>query len=155
MISEVQLREVMEGDLPIFFEQQLEPEANRMAAFPPRDREALTAHWNKILGDEAVIKKAILFNGQAAGNIVIYEQADKQLVGYWIGKEYWGRGIATRALSELLGQVERRPLYAYAAKQNVGSMRVLEKCGFALFGENKEFDERLSEEVEEFILILS
>ena len=114
-----------EADLPVLFEQQMDPEANRMAAFPARDREAFTAHWKKVLADAAVAKKTILFDGRVAGNIVSFQQLGRPLVGYWIGKEYWGRGIATRALSEFLNHVTARPLHARVAKHNRASIRVL------------------------------
>jgi RimJ/RimL family protein N-acetyltransferase len=52
-------------------------------------------------------------------------------VGYWIGREFWGRGLATQALAELAGLVDARPLHAHVVKHNVASIRVLEKCGFA------------------------
>jgi RimJ/RimL family protein N-acetyltransferase len=154
MTSAVLLRDVTESDLPIFFDQQLDPEANRMAAFPARDRDAFTAHWTKILGDETITKKTILFDGHVAGNIVSFEQGGKPQVGYWIGKEYWGKGIATKALSKFLGYVEARPLYAHVAKLNIASIRVLEKCGFKICGEDKGFSNAGGEEVEEFILKL-
>jgi RimJ/RimL family protein N-acetyltransferase len=155
MTDDVRLRDVTEGDLPILFEHQLDPEANKMAAFPARNREAFTAHWTKILDDATVTKKAILFNGQVAGNIVSYEQSGRSKVGYWIGKNYWGRGIATKALSEFLGHVRARPLYAHVAKHNVGSIRVLEKCGFTICGEDKSPSNAGGEEVDEFVLSLS
>lgn len=47
-------------------------------------------------------------------------------------REYWGRGLASSALSQFLREVRVRPLYAYVAKHNLASIRVLEKCGFAL-----------------------
>jgi len=155
MTDDVRLRDVTEGDLPILFEQQRDPEANRMAAFPARDREGFTAHWTKILDDPTVTKKAILFNGQVAGNIVSFEQSGSPKVGYWIGKNYWGKGIATKALSEFLGHVKVRPLFAHVAKHNVGSIRVLEKCGFTICGEDKVPSNTDAGEVEEFILELS
>jgi len=155
MTDDIRLRDVTEDDLPILFEQQRDPEANRMAAFPARDREAFTAHWTKILDDPTVTKKAILFNGQVAGNIVSFEQSGSPKVGYWIGKNYWGKGIATKALSEFLGQVKVRPLFAHVAKHNVGSIRVLEKCGFTICGEDKVPSNTAAGEVEEFILELS
>ena len=134
--NDVCLRDGVEEDLPIFFEHQRDPDATRMAAFPPRDWEAFRAHWTtKILGDPAVAKKTILFGGQVAGNIVSFEKAGTPLVGYWIGKEFWGKGIATRALSRFLETVRTRPLFAHVAKQNVGSIRVLEKCGFRISAE--------------------
>lgn len=135
--SDVLLRDVTEGDLPVLFEQQMDPEANRMAAFPARDRDAFMAHWARILSDPSTIKKTILFKGEIAGHIGIFEQSGRTLVGYWIGKQYWGKGIATEALSVLLEEVETRPVYAYVAKHNLGSIRVLEKCGFTLCDEDE------------------
>ena len=75
-------------------------------------------------------------------------------VGYWIGKEYWGQGIATRALSEFLEQVPLRPLRAVVAKHNRGSLRVLEKCGFRIVGEDKEFSKVGGNAVEGIVLEL-
>jgi len=146
---------VTEADLSVLFEHQMDPEANRMAAFPARNREAFAAHWRQVLDDGAVVKKTILFDGRVAGNIVSFEQLGRTLVGYWIGKEYWGKGIATRALSEFLNHVTARPLYARVAKHNRASIRVLEKCGFRIRGEDKGPFGTDGEEVEEFILELS
>lgn len=148
------LRDVVEADIPILFEHQRDPEATRMAAFPARDREAFTAHWQKILANDELTKKTILFDGQVAGNIVSFDRDGKRLVGYWIGREFWGKGLATRALAELLNEVTERPLHAYVATSNLGSIRVLEKCGFTLLGRETEFDERLGEEIEEALFVL-
>lgn len=136
MTGEVELREVSEADLAVFFEHQRQPEANRMADFPRREREAFMAHWAKILADETVIKQTIVFQGQAAGNVVSWVQSGEREVGYWIGQEFWGRGIASQALKLFLEQIQERPLYAHVAKHNLGSQRVLEKCGFRLWGED-------------------
>jgi RimJ/RimL family protein N-acetyltransferase len=132
------LREVKEDDLPVFFEHQLDPDATRMAAFPPRDRNAFMAHWTRILADETVIKKTILFDGDVAGNVVSFVRSGEREVGYWIGKNYWGRGVATQALSEFLDHVEARPLYGHVARHNGASIRVLQKCGFRISGEEQE-----------------
>ena len=134
----VLLRDVEKDDLPVFFEHQLDPEATRMAGFPARDREAFLAHWNRILGDESVVKKTVLFHGEVAGNVVSFVQSGDREVGYWIGREYWGRGVATRALSGFLALEARRPLYAHVAKHNAASIRVLENCGFRISGEEPE-----------------
>ena len=148
------LRDVTEADLPIFFEQQLDPDATQMAAFPSRDWDAFMAHWKKkIIGNDNVTVRTILFEGHVAGNIVSWEQSGEREVGYWIGKEYWGKGITTRALAEFLGYVKTRPLYAHVAKHNVASLRVLEKCGFRISSEDKFFDES-GKDIEEFILKL-
>jgi RimJ/RimL family protein N-acetyltransferase len=129
-----------EGDLPTFFEQQLDPDANRMAAFTARDPagwDAFTACWTGIVGDETITKKTILFDGHVAGNTVSFEKSGEREVGYWIGREYWGKGVATRAVSTFLGHVKTRPLYAHVAKDNIASIRVLEKCGFKISGEDR------------------
>jgi RimJ/RimL family protein N-acetyltransferase len=104
----------------------------------PRNWDAFVAHWTKILADETVIKKTVLFDGRVAGNVVSFEQECEREVGYWIGREYWGKGVATEALSQFLAHAEvRRPLHAAVANHNVGSIRVLEKCGFAVVGEEE------------------
>ncbi len=147
------LRDIIEADLPIFYKQQLDPEATQMAAFPSRDREAFMAHWKKIMGNENVVLKTILFEEHVAGNIVSWEQSGEREVGYWIGKEYWGKGIGTKALAEFLGYVKTRPLYAHVAKHNVASLRVLQKCGFRISGEDK-FSDESGNEIKEIILEL-
>jgi RimJ/RimL family protein N-acetyltransferase len=148
------LRDVVEADIPILFEHQRDPEAARMAAFPPRDREAFTAHWQKILANDELTKKTIVYDGQVAGNVVSFDRDGKRLVGYWIGREFWGQGLATRALAELLTEVTERPLHAYVATSNLGSVRVLEKCGFTFVSRETEFDDRLGEEIEEALYVL-
>ena len=153
-MNRIRLRAVTERDLPIFYEQQWDPDANRMAAFPARERDAFMAHWAKILGDKTVPVRAIILDGHVAGNIVSWEQEGKRLVGYWIGKDYWGRGIATAALSEFLGVVRVRPLYAHVAKHNVRSIRVLEKCGFRTSTEVAQPSEAPGDGVEELVFRL-
>lgn len=128
--SDIRLRDVEVSDIEIFYEQQLDPEATTMAAFPARDRESHLAHWNKILKDSGCITRTIVASGQVAGNIGSWVQDEQREIGYWIGKAHWGRGVATSALEQFLQVVEDRPLYAWVARHNSGSIRVLEKCGF-------------------------
>lgn len=157
MNNEVILRDVNSDDLPIFFEQQLDKTANQMAAFTakdPTDNTAFMSHWHKILDDDRIIKKTVLFNDQVAGHVSSFEQFGEREVSYWIGREYWGRGIATRSLSQLLDYVNIRPLFARAAKDNTASIRVLEKCGFKICGEDKGFSNARAEEVEEYVFKL-
>ena len=158
MTSDVLLRDVTEADLPVFFEQQRDPAANQMAAFTakdPADREAFMAKWAKILGDDTV-KKAILVNGQVAGSVssFVAPWSGQLEVTYWVGREYWGRGIATKALTAFLGHLKARPVYARAAKDNIASIRVLAKCGFTICGHDKGFANARGEEVEEVVLRL-
>ncbi|HSL44255.1 MAG TPA: GNAT family N-acetyltransferase [Anaerolineales bacterium] len=155
MTNSIQLRDVLESDLPIFFEHQLDPEATQMASFPSRNRDAFMTHWTKTMADESIVMKTILLDGKVAGNIVCFQQLGEREVGYWLGKEYWGKGIATRALEEFLKQIETRPLYAHVAKHNIASRRVLEKCGFVVSGEDRFFSQILGDDIEEYILILN
>jgi RimJ/RimL family protein N-acetyltransferase len=151
----VKLREVREGDLEIFFEQQLDRDALYMAAFTskdPADREAFQEHWGKILGDESITIRTILYQGRIAGHILSHAWFGDPEVSYWLGREFWGKGIASRALEEFLGVIEQRPLYARVAKDNVASLRVLEKCGFKVSGEDRGFSNARGQEVEEYIL---
>jgi RimJ/RimL family protein N-acetyltransferase len=151
----VELRDVVEADLPALFEHQLDPEANRMAAFPPRDERAFMAHWARILADPSLMAKAVLVGGRVAGNVVSFEREGRRMVGYWLGREFWGRGVATRALALFLQQVPDRPLEARVAKHNAASLRVLRKCGFTITGEDViPVEEEIGEEIEEFVLTL-
>lgn len=132
------LREVTEQDLPIFFEHQCEPEAQRMAAFRPREHDAFMLHWRtNVLGNPAARNRAIVVDRCVAGNIGSWDSEGKRLIAYWIGREYWGRGVATAALSEFLGEETTRPLCAHVAANNRASIRVLQKCGFRQVGESE------------------
>ena len=157
-IRDLFLRDVVEDDLPLFFDFQLDPDANRMAAFiarDPTDREAFTAHWNKILVEPTCVIRTIVWDGQVVGSVSSYEESGRPEVTYWIGRAHWGKGIATRALTTFLAQVNTtRPIYARAAKDNLGSRRVLEKCGFRVIGEMKGFAKARGAEIEELLLEL-
>lgn len=152
----VLLREVMESDLVIFFEQQQDPAANRMAAFTsrdPKDWEAFAGKWARILGDPTVTAKAIVHDGHVAGHIgaFVAPWSGQREVTYWLGREYWGRGLATRALTAFVGLLAERPLYARAAADNSASIRVLAKCGFVPVGRDRGFAEARGEEIEEVV----
>jgi len=147
------LRPVVESDLPTLFEQQADPESSAMAAFPSRDREAFDAHWAKVTADGKTILRTIEVDGQVAGHLVSFLIEGEREVGYWLGKEFWGKGIATEALRQFLGVVKTRPLFAHAAKHNIGSKRVLEKCGFKVIGDDKYVNIG-KEQVEEYVFRL-
>ena len=154
----VTLRDVIASDLPIFFEQQQDPEANHMAAFTsrdPSDRDAFDIHWTKIMSDDTIVNKTILYHGQVAGNIAKFILFGQPEVGYWIGKEFWGKGIATQALHAFLKIVTARPIYAAAAKDNLASLHVLQKCGFVITGYDKAFSGARNQEIDEALLELN
>ncbi|MBS4195532.1 GNAT family N-acetyltransferase [Bacillus sp. FJAT-49870] len=156
-MSSIILRNVNEDDLPIFFKYQQNREANYMAAFTSKDHndwDSFLTHWTKILMNEDFIKQTIIVDSNVVGHILKFEQFGEPEVSYWIGKEYWGKGIATKALREFLKHISIRPRYARAAKDNAGSLKVLEKCGFVITGEDSGFSNARGEDVEEFILTL-
>ncbi|HEX2122147.1 MAG TPA: GNAT family N-acetyltransferase [Thermoanaerobaculia bacterium] len=138
MPENVHLRDVRPEDLPVFYEHQRDPVALRMAAFPSRDRDAFDAHWAKILADDSMGTKTIVADGRVTGYVGSWVQSGERLIGYWIGREFWGGGIATRALALFVAELESRPLYAYVARENLGSIRVLQKCGFTVAGEDAD-----------------
>ena len=135
---EILLRDVIDSDLPIFFEHQADPVAYRIAAYPSKDWESFQSHWKKNLANESNWNQTILYQGKVAGYIVSFLMDGKREVGYWLGREFWNQGIASRALKMFLQQEKRRPLYGVVVKHNTGSKRVLEKCGFQLQGEEAE-----------------
>jgi len=130
----VRLRPVKADDVPTLFEHQLDPESNWMAAVKPREREAFGTHWAKILEDRSSVARAILADDELVGQISCFRMDGVDMVGYWIAKAHWGRGIATQALALLLKEVATRPLIARVARHNVASIRVLERCGFIITG---------------------
>ncbi len=129
------LRNITDEDLPIFFEHQRDEIASRMAGFAPRERDAFLCHWRTNVLRAENLNRAIVVDGMVVGYIGSWPQDGMRLIAYWIGREHWGRGIATRALTDFLSLEPIRPLHAYVAVHNAGSIRVLEKCGFRTVAE--------------------
>jgi RimJ/RimL family protein N-acetyltransferase len=151
------LRELLEADLDTLFEFEQDEVANYMAAFvadDPSDKEAFLAHWAKIMANPNVINRTIEVDGKIAGSIACFEMFEQRQVGYRLGREFWGKGIATRALTEFLKEIPERPLYGRCVKDNFGSRRVLEKCSFKLIGEERAFAHGRGEDVDELIFRL-
>lgn len=126
-----------------------------MAAFPARDHATFMAHWAKILADPTCITQTIVADDEVAGNIGSWTQDGEREVGYWLGRAYWGQGIATQALTAFLTHVAERPLYAYVVRHNIGSRRVLEKCGFTVCAADPQAISAGADDVEEIRLILT
>ena len=124
------LRSVEDEDLDVFFDHQADRQAVEMAAFPARDKDQFAAHWARVRADDTLVVRTIVADGKVAGHIGSWPDDGQRLLGYWLGREFWGRGVATQALAQLVDEVPVRPLYAHVAVHNVGSIRVLEKCGF-------------------------
>lgn len=136
MKVDVRIRPVRDEDLPIFAH-QADPVASAMADFPSRDRAAFDAHWAKIRQVPTGVLRTVIRGEEVAGNVVSWlGDGGRRFVGYWIGREHWGRGVATRALALFIGEVAERPLFADVARSNAASIHVLEKAGFERAGED-------------------
>ena len=150
----VGLRPVEAGDLPRMYEWQLDPDSNRMAATIPWTREAFDSHWSKSLDDPKNTTRAILFDGTFVGTVCCFPMGGQDHVGYWVDRAFWGRGIASRALSLLLQEVPTRPLVATVATSNLASLRILQKCGFVGEGVRHSPATDRYPECEEAVLVL-
>ncbi|WP_432157609.1 GNAT family N-acetyltransferase [Streptomyces sp. bgisy153] len=152
---QITLREVHDSDLPVFYRQMNDPEALRMAAFTPKDpsdREAFDAYWRH--NRSIALVRTVLADGDVVGNASVYGEPGEREVAFWVDRAYWGRGIATAALRALLAEVPERPLYARAAADNSGSLRVLDKCGFRETARARGFAQARGTEIEETVLVL-
>jgi RimJ/RimL family protein N-acetyltransferase len=132
MNATIRLRDVEAGDLALLFEHQRDPIAVAMVAFHSRDAMAFAEHWTKLLADQTILKKTVIVDGQVAGHIGSWTSDGKREIGYWLDRAFWGRGIATEAISAYLLLEPIRPLHAEVAQHNTASLRVLHKCGFKL-----------------------
>lgn len=154
---QVTLRDVRDSDLPTFWAQMGDERARHMAAVTRGyhyDRAAFDAHWGKVRSDPAVIVRTLLADGEVAGHAAVFGPPGEREVTYWVDRGYWGRGVATAALVALLGLERTRPLQAHAAADNAGSIRVLQKCGFAITGRGRVFAQARGGEIDEVTLSL-
>ena len=155
---DIRLRRTEIADLDTLFLFQLDKEAGFLAAFTskdPTDKPAYLAKFTKLLGDPAINNQTILVNNIIAGSIARFIVAGQAEITYWFDKAFWGKGIATQALTIFLDNEFTRPLIGRTAFDNFGSQRVLEKCGFVKIGSDKGFANARQTEIEEFIYKLS
>jgi RimJ/RimL family protein N-acetyltransferase len=152
--KQVKLRRSQKADLEFFFQFQLDKEAIYLAAFTPKnpaDKEAYFEKYAKFLDDPTINMQTILVDGTVAGSISKFEMEGDAEITYWIDRNFWGKGIATAALQNLLAIESARPIFGRVAFDNLGSQRVLEKCGFIRIGEDRGFANARQAEIEEFI----
>ncbi len=130
----VTLRPVEAADLPVFFEHQNDPVACERVGWTPRDRAAFDAHWRRIMINPDSLLRTVLVDGEVAGNVVSWSHDGRRDVGYWLGREFWGRGVGPEALRLFLDVETTRPLYADPLATNAASVAVLRRCGFVEAG---------------------
>ncbi|PSL58232.1 RimJ/RimL family protein N-acetyltransferase [Saccharothrix carnea] len=156
-MAEVALRPVEDTDLDALFEQMRDPESVRMAAFTaedPDDRAAFDAHMAKVRASPDTKLRAVTLDGRLVGTISSFVMEGDTEITYWLDRSVWGRGVASRALALFLDVVAVRPLHARAASDNLGSLAVLRKAGFAVIGTEVSYASARDAEIEETILRL-
>jgi RimJ/RimL family protein N-acetyltransferase len=149
------LREVRDEDLPLLYEQWADPVAVHMAAFTApdhMDRDAFERRWARLRADETVLNRIVEVDDEVAGSIGSWGDSGGREVTYWIGRSYWGRGIATGALEAFLAIDRSRPFHARVASDNLASRRVLEKCGFRVVATERGVAGARAAEIEELVL---
>ncbi|MEO5946415.1 MAG: GNAT family N-acetyltransferase [Chitinophagaceae bacterium] len=157
-IKQVKLRQTEKPDLEHFFQFQLDKEANYLAAFTskdPNDKTAYIEKYTRHLADPTINMQTILVDETIAGSIAKFVMEGDTEITYWIDRNFWGKGIATTALKKLLTIENTRPVFGRVAFDNLGSQKVLEKCGFVKTGTDKGFANARQTEIEEFIYKLS
>ncbi|HUW77281.1 MAG TPA: GNAT family N-acetyltransferase [Candidatus Nanopelagicaceae bacterium] len=151
------LREVQPPDFAVFFDHQLDPVSNWQVAFThedPTDWDAFNAHFARALDDETVLMRKIVVEEGIAGYLTKYDLDGEPQIGFVLGPEYWGKGIATQSLREFLEIVTVRPVYARTAFDNHASMKVLQKTGFVRTSEGQYFSNARGVEIVEILWTL-
>lgn len=157
MTFSLRLRPVEASDLDSFFVHQQDQDANHMAAFgakDPFDRGVFDQHWQYILNEDSIVARTIEVDGSVAGHILSFIEDDVRSLSYWLGKEFWGRGITTAAVEKFLQDFPERPLRARAVADNEAAVRILTGRGFTEMGEERSFATSRGEVVREVILEL-
>ncbi|MBO9201035.1 MULTISPECIES: GNAT family N-acetyltransferase [Niastella] len=154
----IQLRTTTHSDLEHFFLFQLDEEACHLAAFMPKDhdnKEVFMQKYDRILNDENISIRTILVDDVIAGSVSKFIMFGDAEITYWIDKPYWGKGVAATALKQFLTIENTRPIFGRVAFDNIGSQRVLEKCGFVKIATDHGFASARATEIEEYVYKLS
>lgn len=150
----ITLTKTTPDDLQILYQIQLDGDANHMAAFTSesgKDFNLYCEKYSKHLDDANISMWTIRVEQRIVGSVAKFVIAAENGITYWIDKEFWGQGIATKALMQLLQHKTARPIYGYVAFDNSGSQRVLEKCGFLRVATDRGFAKARQAEIEEYI----
>ncbi len=151
---DIKLRPTEISDLDFLFQFQLDKEGGYLAAFMPKDptdKFAYLEKYTKLLDDPTVNNQTIFFDNIIVGSIAKFVIEGDTEITYWIDRKFWGKGIATKGLKEFLLIETNRPIFGRVAFDNLGSQKVLEKCGFKKVGTDKGFANARQAEIEEYI----
>lgn len=150
----ISIRKSIESDLEVFYLNQADEEANYMAAFTPQnpyDKEAYLKKWKGLMDVDSVHMQSILLDEVVVGCVVKFVMGDDADITYALDKKHWGKGITTQAVKLFLEVEKTRPLFGRVANDNLGSNRILQKCGFKKIGDNIDFANARGKEIKEYI----
>ena len=105
---------------------------------------------------------AIEYQGEYVGNISLSVGTDiyrkSAEIGYFIGEPFWNKGIMTKAVNLIteygFEKLSIIRIYTGIFDYNKSSQRVLEKCGFEIYGYGQGFASARGLEVEKPIYLL-
>ncbi len=104
----------------------------------------LLAIWEEESKQPEIYHWAITLNGELIGDITLgkIDRTETGNVGYCMSKKYWGKGIMTEAFQEVIRfafeEVGLHRIEGIHAKRNIGSSRVMEKCGLLYEGTRRD-----------------
>ena len=98
--------------------------------------------------------KIIISNSEVAGYLTKYELDGEPQIGFVLGREFWGKGLATESLREFLSTIDTRPIYARTAFDYIGSIRVLQKLGFTRTSEGNYYSHARGVDIVEILWTL-
>lgn len=137
------LRLLEAGDLELLLPLESDPGVKQYFPDGPRDREKTEAMIARFLSAYELhrLPNFLLFDLQTAdlvgrAGFGLTENGEIE-VGYVLHKRYWGQGLASEAVLSLLeyarNHIEADAIIAYATTDNLGSTRVMEKCGMEYY----------------------
>lgn len=149
------LRHWHESDADVLYEYASEPEVGERAGWPPhKSREESLEIIRTVFNNPTTWAIVLKETGKVVGAMGYGPSCDcslpcregEPIVGYWVGKPYWGMGICTEALRLMIDHIRQTTaipsLISGHFADNSASGRVMEKCGFIATGETA-FDKNL------------
>lgn len=150
----ISIRKSIVSDLHVFYQNQVDDEANFMAAFTPKDpynKEVYIEKWTKLMTDRSVNMQSIIVNEKVIGCVIKFVIGEEADITYALDKSFWSKGITSEAVNLFIQIEKTRPLYRRTAFDNIRSQRILEKNGFSQVSTNTDFANARNKEIKEFI----
>jgi RimJ/RimL family protein N-acetyltransferase len=155
--GDIALVEFQDSDLEPLFNFQDDEEAQKLAGGGRTydTLEDFTAFMQDAR-DKGAEFQTILQEGEPVGYIAAFDRFEKREISYWIGREFWGKGIGTKAVAIWLERfdVPSAGLYARVMDDHPASARVLEKNGFTVDSKDSFFSELRGEDVNETLYVI-